>query len=202
MVHDGVVGLVLAAGAGRRMGGPKGLLRSAPSGPTLVETAVARLHEAGVGEVLVVVGASAPAVASLAEKAGARVVEAPDWDEGMGASLRHGLEALAGTGAQAALVMLVDLPDVGSAAHVRVLEVARASAASAADGGLGSLLVRAAYDGRPGHPVLLGREHWDAIREGAVGDRGARGHLDAASTLLVECGDLATGRDVDRPADL
>ena len=59
MVRDGVAGLVLAAGAGRRMGGPKGLLRRSPAGPTFVETAVAGLREAGVDDVHVVVGASA-----------------------------------------------------------------------------------------------------------------------------------------------
>lgn len=183
------------------MGGPKGLLRLSPSGPTFVETAVARLREAGVGEVHVVVGASADRVSALAVKAGAHVVEATGWDEGMGASLRRGLEALERTEAQAALVMLVDLPDVGAAIHMRVLEQATGEATDAA-GGLGRVLARAAYDGTPGHPVLLGREHWDAIREDATGDRGARAYLDDPRTRLVECGDLATGRDVDRPTDL
>ena len=197
MVDDRVAGLVLAAGAGRRRGGPKGLLRLSPAGPTFVETAVARLHEAGVSGVHVVVGASAARVSALAERSGAHVIEADDWDEGMGASLRRALEALADTPAQAVLVMLVDLPDVGATVHARVLV-----AAATAGGDLGSALVRAAYNGRPGHPVLLGREHWDAIREDATGDRGARGYLDSAQTQLVECGDLATGRDVDRPADL
>ena len=41
------VGLVLAAGAGRRMGGPKALVRLTEGGPTLVETAVARVLEGG-----------------------------------------------------------------------------------------------------------------------------------------------------------
>ncbi len=197
MVHDGVAGLVLAAGAGRRMGGPKGLLRLSPAGPTFVETAVARLRESGVGEVHVVVGACADRVSTLAERAGAHVVEATGWDEGMGASLRCGLEALERTEAQAALVMLVDLPDVGAAIHTRVLE-----AVVGAGGELAGVLARAAYDGTPGHPVLLGRQHWDTIRQDATGDRGARGHLDGPRTRLVECGDLATGRDVDRPTDL
>lgn len=197
MVDDEVVGLVLAAGAGRRMGGPKGLLRVAPTGLSFVETAIAHLREAGVDEVHVVVGASAAEVRALAVQAGGVVVEATGWGEGMGASLRAGLDSLRSTDARAALVMLVDLPDVRTDVHERVLEAARD-----AGGDLGSVLVRAAYAGTPGHPVLLGREHWDVIREGAVGDRGARGHLDNPGTRLVECGDLATGRDVDRPTDL
>jgi len=58
-------------------------------------------------------------------------------------------------------------------------------------------LVRASYDGRPGHPVLLGRDHWAGVIETAVGDRGARAYLGAREVILVECADLASGRDVD-----
>lgn len=183
------------------MGGPKGLLRLSASGPTFVETAVAHLRTAGLDEVHVVVGASADRVSTLAQRAGARVVEAAGWDEGMGASLRRGLESLDDSRAQAVLVMLVDLPDVGAAVHARLLTAA-GDVVGDAEGELAAVLVRAAYDGTPGHPVLLGRDHWQAVGEGAVGDRGARGYLDSPRTRLVECGDLATGRDVDRPSDL
>ena len=84
-----------------------------------------------------------------------------------------------------------------SALDAGVVAGMSASDAGGEEGDLGSVLARAAYDGIPGHPVLLGREHWAAVREGAVGDRGARGHLAGPRTRLVECGDLATGVDVD-----
>ena len=186
--------LVLAAGAGRRMGGPKALVRPRPDGPTLLETAVERVRAAGCDDVLVVVGAAADEVGELASAAGARVVVADGWDEGMGASLRAGLTALAdgSTVPDLVLVTLVDLPDVGSDVMVRVLAAAQGPAA----------LARAAYGGVPGHPVLLGRDHWAAVSATAVGDRGARDHLRATEHLLVECGDLATGRDVDTTDDL
>lgn len=176
------------------MGGPKALLRLSPTGPSLVESAVTRLRDAGVSEVHVVVGHSAPSVRLRAEGVGGVVVEAQGWDEGMGASLRQGLEALEATDAGAALVMLVDLPDVGPDVHVRLL--------GSVSGEVGSVLVRAAYDGRIGHPVLLGRDHWDPVRQHAVGDRGARTYFDAHAPQTVECGDLATGRDIDRPGDV
>ena len=83
-----------------------------------------REHAAGLAEVHVVVGAAGDDVAAFAEQAGGVVVEAPDWGEGMGASLRRGLEALDHTAARAALVMLVDLPDVGTDVHERVLAAA------------------------------------------------------------------------------
>jgi nicotine blue oxidoreductase len=65
-----------------------------------------------------------------------------------------------------------------------------------------SALARASYDGRPGHPVLLGREHWGPVREQAHGDEGARGYLRHHQVELVECGDIGSGDDVDRPDQL
>ena len=188
------VGLLLAAGAGRRMGGPKALLRLHPDGPTRVETGVAQLLSAGLGRVVVVVGAGAEQAGPLAEAAGAEVVRAQGWGEGMGASLRAGLTHLRRSEPvpTSVLVTLVDLPDVDEQVYRRVLRWA----------GSPAVLARAAYDGSPGHPVLLGNSHWDAVLEGAVGDRGARGHLESHDVELVECGDLATGRDVDTVADL
>jgi CTP:molybdopterin cytidylyltransferase MocA len=58
-------------------------------------------------------------------------------------------------------------------------------------------LARASYHGRPGHPVVLGRSHWVAIAETARGDSGARDYLATHAAALVECGDLASGVDVD-----
>ena len=60
-------------------------------------------------------------------------------------------------------------------------------------------LAAATYQGRRGHPVLLGREHWGGIRSSAFGDRGAREYLDArrAELELVEMADVADGTDLD-----
>jgi CTP:molybdopterin cytidylyltransferase MocA len=60
-------------------------------------------------------------------------------------------------------------------------------------------LARASYHGRPGHPVVIGRAHWSAVAAGASGDAGARDYLAGRDTVLVECGDLASGHDVDEP---
>lgn len=190
-------GLLLAAGAGRRLGMPKALVRDA-DGVLLVDRAVRALTGAGCAEVTVVVGAAADEVRSaLAADGGpvhagdrVRVVEAPGWDEGMGASLRTGLEALAEGRADAVLVTLVDLPDVGEAVCRRLLAAVPVTAGA---------LARAAYRGVPGHPVLLGRDHWAGIRAAAVGDRGARDYLAEHPPALVECGDLGTGADADTP---
>jgi CTP:molybdopterin cytidylyltransferase MocA len=114
----------------------------------------------------------------------------------MGRSLRRGLQALDGSGARAALFTLVDLPDVGAAVMRRVADRWREQGASA------DALVRATYDERPGHPVLVGREHWPGLLATLSGDVGARDYLAGRRVHEVSCDDLATGRDLDRPEDL
>jgi nicotine blue oxidoreductase len=192
-----VAALLLAAGAGRRLGAPKALLRDADGTPW-VERAARRLVGAGCSPVVVVVGARASDVAALVPPdlvPPADVVEAAGWTEGMGASLRAGLVALASRQdlPDAALVALVDTPGMTTAVVERVLATAGAGRAA---------LARAAFDGVPGHPVLLGRDHWAAVRSVARGDAGARDYLRGQPVRLVECGDVGSGVDVDTRAAL
>jgi nicotine blue oxidoreductase len=189
-VAESPAGLLLAAGAGRRFGGPKALALF--DGEPFVLRAIRTLETAGCTPVRVVVGAAADEVRALLPDPETAVF-AGDWADGMGASLRAGLAVLARMeGPQAALVHLVDLPWVGAEA------IARVAAETGPD-----VVARAAYDGEPGHPVLLGRRWWPEIVENARGDRGARDWLSGRADLrLVECGDLGSGRDVDHRADL
>ena len=89
--------------------------------------------------------------------------------------------------------MLVDLPGVTPAVVRRVCALARPPAAAR------DCLVRAVYDGVPGHPVLLGRNHWAGIIGSAVGDVGARDYFAAHPPTPVECGEIGSGEDVDTP---
>lgn len=188
---DGVAGLLLAAGAGIRMGQPKALVRD-PDGTSWLLRSIDVLRTGGCAEVTVVIGAEADDARELLADAVVTIVEATDWAEGMGASLRTGLRSLSRSDGDsvAACVHLVDLPDVGPKVVARVI----AAAAPAEPG----VLARATYSSRPGHPVLIGRDHWTAVAAGAVGDRGARSYLDAYDARRIECADLAGGKDVDR----
>jgi CTP:molybdopterin cytidylyltransferase MocA len=182
-----VEGLLLAAGAGRRMGGPKALV-SDEHGPWLVR-AVETLRAGGCRHVTVVLGAEADRARPLLDGLDVDVVVADDWDEGMGASLRAGLTALSESDDDGVVVSLVDLPDL-------VPDVVRRVVAAVAPAGPGAL-ARAAYGGRSGHPVLLGRDHWSGVLATASGDQGARTYLATRDVALIECGDLASGDDVD-----
>jgi CTP:molybdopterin cytidylyltransferase MocA len=193
-----VVGVLLAAGAGSRMGGPKALVGPL-AGPhdgdeSPVSRVVGWMHAGGCAEVIVVIGARATDVrASLPLHPWLSVVEASDWSAGMGASLRAGLAHATTGGADAALVTLVDLPDVRADVFERML------ATAAATDPVDSVLARAVYDGRPGHPVLIGRSWWASAGELARGDMGARELFANRPHCRVECGDLATGEDADLP---
>ena len=177
-------GLLLAAGAGTRMGRPKALVSDADG--SWLERGVRILDDGGCEGVTVVLGARSSEAVSFLDGLGVDIVIAHDWESGMSASLCAGLRGMPAD-ATAALVLLVDLPDLTADVVRRVLD-----AGSGPDS-----LARATYAGRPGHPVLLGRDHWAGVLDTATGDRGARDYLDAHSPVAVECGDLATGADVD-----
>lgn len=199
--HRGPVlaGIVLAAGAGRRYGRPKALVRL--GGTLLVERAAATLASAGCRPVVVVVGAGADQVRAAADLADATLVDNPDWASGMASSLRSGLAAVAAGPAtpaaarppDAVVVLLVDMPGIGPTAVRRV--AAGADRRTLAVGGFAS--------GRTGHPVVLGRDHWAAVAATATGDAGARDYLRAHAdqVWIVPCGDVADPTDLDRPAD-
>jgi CTP:molybdopterin cytidylyltransferase MocA len=189
-----VAGVLLAAGAGRRFGSPKALVRH--EGRLFVEHAARVLYEGGCVPVVVVLGAAADEVRATASLTGFSIVDNPEWTTGMGSSLRAGLRAVAAdaVGAAdtvAAVILPVDTPGVTAAAVRRFVAL-----------GAPDALARATYDGSPGHPVLIGRERWADVVATATGDAGARRYLAAHRPLAVPCEDIASGADVDRPSDL
>ncbi|MCV7313344.1 nucleotidyltransferase family protein [Mycobacterium paraffinicum] len=174
------VGVVLAAGAGRRYGRPKVLVEG------WLQTAVDALRGGGCADVVVVLGA-----AQVPAPVGAVAVPVPRWEDGLSASVRTGLEQAGRIGADYAVLHVVDTPDVGAAVVARVLGRAIASPSG---------LARAVFGDRPGHPVVIARRHWPEVLSSVSGDRGAGAYLRTRHDVeVVDCADLAGGQDVDEP---
>jgi molybdenum cofactor cytidylyltransferase len=180
-------GLVLAAGAGKRFGGVKQLaeLRGRP----LLEHVLAQAAQAQLDSLVVVLGANAARITDEVDLHGAQPVVCRDWRQGMGASLKRGLEAL--SEAEAAVVLLGDQPLVGEPAIRRLLS---------ARGG-GAEAIRATYGGQPGHPVVLERTLFPRLLE-LQGDVGARDVLAGGLVREIACDGIAEPADVDTRADL
>ncbi|MCZ4589842.1 nucleotidyltransferase family protein [Rhodococcus opacus] len=188
-------GVLLAAGAGSRMGMPKALVVGADGEPWLAR-GVRVLSDAGCAPTVVLLGARADEAEDLLPGGVPVTVGiAEDWQSGLSASLRRGLEVAATfDDVDAVVITLVDLPDLGVDAVRRVASVPPGDARSA--------LRQAHYSGRPGHPVLIGRDHWLPLRRSLTGDSGARKYLGAHGAEAVDCSDLGSGRDVDSPREL
>jgi CTP:molybdopterin cytidylyltransferase MocA len=180
-----VAGVLLAAGAGRRLGQPKALVRVGSQ--SLASRGAGLLQAGGADPVIVVTGAAA------VDLPGVIMVHNPRWATGMGSSFAAGLAAVPAR-CDAAVVALADQPLVGPAAVRRLI-------AAFADG---ATVAVACYAGQPRNPVLIAREHWPEAVRLAVGDVGARPFLRTHPELVarVECGDTGRPDDVDTAADL
>ncbi|WP_324274980.1 nucleotidyltransferase family protein [Blastococcus brunescens] len=166
---------------------PKALVEY--EGSLLVERAVGTAASA-CDPVLVVLGARAVDVWRTARLENALVLANKDWETGMASSLRTGLEGLRGWPGRvdAALLLLVDMPGMTTAALARMAEHAAPDA-----------LAVATYDGVRAHPVLIGRDHWAGVIETATGDEGARRYLATHEVTEVDCTGLADPTDLDVP---
>lgn len=186
-------GLILAAGEGRRLGRPKALVSL--DDELLVDRAIRVARDAGCAPIVVVLGAAADEVVRSASLDGAVVVVNDGWSEGIGSSLRCGLSALADQHTPAAVVLLIDQPEVGVETVRRVVDTWHES---------GAVAVVPTYGDQPRNPVLLAASTWDEVAASARGDTGARAWLreHAADVVTVACDDLGSDADIDTPADL
>lgn len=189
-----VAALILAGGASRRMRGADKLLEPATEGRPALRVAAEAAVASRVDETVVVLPPDRPDRRAALSGLGVDVVVAADAAEGMAASLRAGVAAVA-LRADAVVVLLADMPDIGPREIDRLI--------AAFDPTEGREICRAvAADGTPGHPVLFGRRFFESLAA-LTGDRGARDVLRDAADFVV---DVATaGRaaviDLDTPED-
>ena len=185
-----MVAIVLAAGEGRRMGGPKALLRVGDE--TFLARAGRLLARPGVASVVAVLGADAERVrAESALPPSVEVAVNARWREGMLSSVWRGLDAAESQGAEAVLLHPVDHPLVAPETVDRVIEALASSAAIAVP----------TWAGRRGHPGGFGQALFAALRA-APPERGARAVLaaDPGRVVLVP-GDPGCVAGIDTPAD-
>ncbi len=191
-----IVGILLAAGRGARFGGAK-LLAPLPAtshgvGAGTPIGAAACMHLASaLDEVIAVVRPRDPMLLHALQPSGARIVECPRADEGMGFSLACGAQAA--EGADGYVVALADMPWIAPAT---ILALAHALAE-------GAEIVAPVHRGERGHPVGFSRAYGSALAA-LTGDEGARTIIAARQWVLstIEVDDPGIVRDVDVPEDL
>lgn len=189
--HSPSVAIVLlAAGESRRMGVQKQLL--VVQGQPMVRRAAEVARQATAGPVIVVLGANAEKVREALVGLDVQCTINPDWAEGMGASLRHGVHYLAASApaCPAALVLLADQPGI-PARHL--------SALIECHGRFPGHIIASEHRGVTQPPALFPRA-WFARLGSLTGDRGAKAILHDAGQEVQRM-PLAALNDVDTPAE-
>jgi CTP:molybdopterin cytidylyltransferase MocA len=187
--------VVLAAGLSTRMGGvPKALL-SLDTGESFISRIVATFQNAGVDDVVVVLGHEAESVAAAlaVDQIRARAVMNARYRSGQFSSVLKGLDAIDRPGVAGMLLTLVDVPLFSPATVRAVLDCFRET---------GAPIVRPVRGNEHGHPVLIGRALFAAIRaaDPAIGLKPiVRANASRAGDISVT--DDGAFRDVDTPAD-
>jgi molybdenum cofactor cytidylyltransferase len=185
--------IVLAAGRSSRMGRAKATL---PLGDDTFLTRIIRTFlDAGVDDVVVVAGHEPEAVAATIAASGlpARVVVNRDYERGQLSSLQAGLSLVDRPGVTATLMTLVDVPLVAASTVRAVMERYRDTRAP---------IVRPTSGNRHGHPVLIDRTLFAALRAGdpSAGAKSiVRAYASEAGDIAIE--DAGAFIDVDTPEE-
>jgi len=187
--------VVLSAGLSTRMGGQSKGLLAFDDRDTFITRIVRTFNEAGIGDVVVVLGHEAERVAAAVEASGlvARCVVNAHYQEGQFSSLLAGLNAVDRPGVDGLLLSLVDAP-LFSASTVRAV-VQRFEETHAP-------VIRPVRGSEHGHPVLIGRELFELLRRAdpSLGAKPVvRAHASAAGDVSVD--DPGAFVDIDTPDD-
>ena len=181
--------LVLAAGASRRFGSPKQLVRV--GGEALLQRAVGRATEVAGHAVTVVLGAHAAELTPLVRQSSASVAINRHWEEGLASSLRFGVSQLPGS-TEAVLVTLADQAAITTFDLRRLVSAWRRQP----DG-----VIAASYDSHTGVPAVFPSHAFPALLA-LRGDVGARPVLSQLADRVLRVPMPNAGIDIDTPEDL
>jgi len=183
--HRRVAAIVLAAGAGTRVGGRiKQLLPW--RGKTLIENAIDLAARSHVVETVVVLGAHAEEIRAVIQATPVRIVVNRQWEEGHSTSIRAGLNALSSR-IDAAIFINADQPLLTSAVVNQIIQRYRETDAS---------IIVPLYAGARGSPALFDRKHWSEFAT-LRGEQGGRELLAKYPVARVEFAEARLGTDVD-----
>jgi len=173
-----VASLVLAAGLSHRMAPQNKLLAILPNGQRMIQATVDRVLSSSASPVIVVSGHQDRQIREALADRKVRFVHAPDYVEGMAASLRAGIAALSNS-IGAVLVCLGDMPLVESSTIDRII--------AAYDEAEGREIIIPCFDGQRGNPVLWGQRFFPELLT-LSGDTGARQILHRYMEYVSEVG--------------
>ncbi|MBC2840558.1 NTP transferase domain-containing protein [Robiginitalea sp. SC105] len=185
-----VSAIILAAGESSRMGQPKSLLPWA--GGNVLQSVLGAVRAAGLVSSVVVTGAHHREITGETDLGDAQICHNPDWEQGMGSSIRRGVDFALGISQvrpSGLLVLLADQPMIGSDYLTRMLREF-----SGAAGGL----VASAYPQGPGVPALFGQQFFDSL-QALPFKSGAKNLIrqQAGTAILLDPG--PAGQDMDTP---
>jgi molybdenum cofactor cytidylyltransferase len=156
--------IVLAAGASTRLGQPKQLLQI--NGESLLHRTIRLAEEAGCAPIFVVLGFEAERMQREIADLDVRVAINPEWQSGMGSSLRSGMELLMKESPlpQKVMLLLSDQPMLSSKILLSLVKKSTET---------GPLIVASSYTGRLGVPAFFCKELYLDLQK-VEGDKGAR----------------------------
>lgn len=183
--------VILAAGCSSRLGQAKQLVEF--KGKTLLERASDAAARVNCGPIIVVIGANAGQIATRMSHSPAQFVENPDWEQGIGSSIRAGISRVqkAEPAAAAVLLMLSDQPFVGEPQLSRLVQARQKTCKP---------IVCSQYAETVGVPAIFGREFFDELLQ--LGEAGAKGLLIAHSDQCARVPMPEAERDIDTAAAL
>jgi molybdenum cofactor cytidylyltransferase len=185
-VYEHIAGIILAAGASRRLGTPKPLLSW--KGETFVRHVVRTALHAGLSPVVLITGSSSDLVRDSIRDLPVNIAHNPEWETGQASSVRAGINTLP-ENVGGAIFLLVDQPQI-PATLIRALYEKHSVELSP--------IIAPIIDGQRGNPVLFDRATFQDLIE-LQGDTGGRGIFSRYSIDWIEWqdGDLLLDVDTD-----
>jgi molybdenum cofactor cytidylyltransferase len=182
--------IILAAGSSSRMGSPKQLAEY--RGKTLIRHAIETAMGSKCSEIIVVLGAHAVEVGEAINDLPIRIVENPDWEQGMGTSIRAGIHAAEAVELDGIILSLADQPLLTAAIFDRLIATWQATARQ---------IVCSRYHDTVGVPVFFEKSFFPRLLN-LQPAQGCKGLIlaNAEDTIQLECPEALM--DIDTPGDL